>query len=106
MMFQVVLLFQTAAIILKTYLFFLHIHLQPLAREIKSYIKDTNDFLKKLRSLQNLPDDVLLCTVDVVGLYPNIPHDEGLPALRKRLQSVTKIIETPYIFIKKSTKRH
>ena len=41
-------------------------------------------FLKKLRSLPNLPDDIL-CTVDVVALYPNIPHDEGLSALRKRL---------------------
>ena len=39
----------------------------------------------KLRSLPNLPDDIILCTVDVVGLYPNIPHDEGLSALRKRL---------------------
>ena len=64
---------------------FLDFHLQPLAREVKSYIKDTNDFLKKLRSLPNLPDDIILCTVDVVGLYPNIPHDEGLSALRKRL---------------------
>ena len=60
-------------------------HLQPLAREVKSYIKDTNDFLKKLRYLPNLHDDIILCTVDVVGLYPNIPHDEGVPALRKRL---------------------
>ena len=42
-------------------------------------------FLKKLRSLPNLPDDIVLCTVDVVGLYPNIPHDEGLSALRKGL---------------------
>ena len=65
--------------------FFLEFHLQPLAREVKSYIKDTNDFLKKLRSLPNLPDDISLCTVDVVGFYPNIPHDEGLSALRKRL---------------------
>ena len=64
---------------------FLDFHLQPLAREVKSYIKDTNDFLKKLRSLPNLPDDIILCTVDVVGLYPNIPHEEGLSALRKRL---------------------
>ena len=64
---------------------FLDFHLQPLAREVKSYIKDTNDFLKKLRSLPNLPDDIILCTVDVVGLYPNIPHDEGLSSLRKRL---------------------
>ena len=62
----------------------LDFHLQPLAREVKSLIKDTNDFLKKLRSLPNLPDDIILCTVDVVGLYPNIPHEEGLSALRKR----------------------
>ena len=59
--------------------------MQPLAREVKSYIKDTNDFLKKLCSLPNLPYDIILCTVDVVGLYPNIPHEEkGLSALRKR----------------------
>ena len=84
MMFLVVLLFQTAAIIPKTSSF-LDFHLQPLATEVKSYIKNTNDFLRKPRSLPNLPDDIILCTVDVVGLYPNIPHDEGLPALRKRL---------------------
>ena len=59
--------------------------MQPLARKVKYYIKDTNGFLKKLRSLPDLPDDIVLCTVDVVGLYPNIPHDEGLSALRKRL---------------------
>ena len=64
---------------------FLDFHLQPLARGVKSYIKDTNHFLKKLRSLPNLPDDIILCTVDVVGLYPNIPHEDGLYALRKRL---------------------
>ena len=56
-----------------------------MAREVRSYIKDINDFLKKLRSLPNLPDDIILCTADVVGLYPNIPHDEGLSVLRKRL---------------------
>ena len=59
--------------------------MQPLAQEVKSYIKDTNDFLKKVRSLPSLPDDIILCTVDVVGIYPNIPHEEGLFALRKRL---------------------
>ena len=41
---------------------------------MKSYIKDTNGFLNKLRSLPNLPGHIILCTVDVVGLYPNIPH--------------------------------
>ena len=42
-------------------------------------------FWKNLRLLPNLPDDIILCTVDVVGLYLNIPHNEGLPSLRKRL---------------------
>ena len=28
-----------------------------------------------------------LCTVDVVGLYPSIPHEGGLFALRKRLDN-------------------
>ena len=65
---------------------FLDYHLQPLAQKVKSYIKDTNDFLKKLRELPNLPKDFLLCTIDVVGLYPNIPHDDGLAALRNVLE--------------------
>ena len=65
---------------------FLDFHLQSLAREVKAYIKDTNDFLKKLRSLTNLPNGIILCSVDVVGLYPNIPHDEGLSALQKILE--------------------
>ena len=56
-----------------------------MAREVKSYIKDTNDFLKRLRSLPNLPYDIILCTVDVAGLDPNIPHEEGLSVLGKRL---------------------
>ena len=34
----------------------------------------------------DLPSDIILCSVDVVGLYPNIPHDEGLSALQKRLE--------------------
>ena len=84
-MFRVNPLFQTAIIIRKTYLLFLDFHLQPLARGVKSYIKDTNHFFKKLHSLPNLPDDIILCTADVLGLYPNIPHEEGLSALHKQL---------------------
>ena len=64
---------------------FIEYHLKPLAQNVKSYIRDTNDFLSKLASLPPLPDDVILCTIDVVGLYPNILHDEGLIAMRKAL---------------------
>ena len=66
---------------------FLDHHLQLLVQVVKSYIKDTNEFLKKLRSLPKLPDGIILCTMNVAELYPNIPHEEGLSALRKRLES-------------------
>ena len=66
---------------------FLDFHLKPLAQKVKSYIQDTNDFLKKIANLPPLPDDLILCTIDVVGLYPNIPHEEGLIAIRKALDT-------------------
>ena len=28
-----------------------------------------------------------MCTIDAVGSYPDIPHEEGLSELRKRLKS-------------------
>ena len=65
----------------------LDFHLKPLAQKVKSYIQDTNDFLKKIANLPPLPDDRILCTIDVVGLYPNIPHEEGLIAIRKALDT-------------------
>ena len=48
-MFQVDLLFQTAVIILNTENIssFLDFHLQPLVPQVKSYIKDTNNFFEK-----------------------------------------------------------
>ena len=64
---------------------FLDFHLKPIAAKVKSYIKDTNDFLRKLQNLPELPDDVTLCTIDVVGLYPKIPNDESLSFLTKAL---------------------
>ena len=54
---------------------------------MKSFIQDTNDFLKKIANLPPFPDDLILCTIDVVGLYPNIPHEEVLIAVRKALDT-------------------
>ena len=66
---------------------FLDHHLQPLTQAVKSCIKYTNEFLKKLRSLPKLSDGIISCTMDVAGLYPNIPYEEGLSVLRKRLKT-------------------
>ena len=35
-----------------------------------------------------MPEDIILCTIDVVGLYPNIPHEDGLVAMRKALDAL------------------
>ena len=69
---------------------FVDYHLQPLAKNVRSYIKDTNDFLLKLKDIKNLPKDAIMVTVDVVGLYPSIPHDEGLSAMRTALDKRVK----------------
>ena len=66
---------------------FLDFHLKPLAQKVKSYIQDTNDFLKKITNLPPLPGDLILCPIDVVDLYPNIPHQEGLIVIRKALDT-------------------
>ena len=64
---------------------FLEYHLKQISQKVKSYIKDTNNFLRKLDALPSLPEDTILCTIDVVGLYPNISHEDGLLAMRKAL---------------------
>ena len=66
---------------------FLDFHLQPLAQKVKSYIKDTNHFLRKIKELGQLPEGAILFTIDVVGLYPNIPYDEGVAFLKDFLDS-------------------
>ena len=51
--------------------------LQPLARALPSYIRDTTDFLRQTLSLPPLPPNAILVTMDVKSLYTNIPHFEG-----------------------------
>ena len=55
-------------------------------RSAKSCIKDTGDFLNKLKELVSVPQNALLVTVDAVGLYPSIPHQDGLDALSIKLE--------------------
>ena len=52
-----------------------------------SNVKDSGDFIKELRNIDHIPQDANMVTADVVGLYPNIPHDTGLEALRKVLDN-------------------
>ena len=60
-------------------------HLKPIMRSAKSYVRDTNDFLKKLKELCCEPQNELPGTCDLVGLYPSIPHLDGSEALSIKL---------------------
>ena len=47
--------------------------------------KDSRDFIKKTRDLGSIPENAILVTADVAGLYPSILHEAGLKALRELL---------------------
>ena len=57
-------------------------------KTVKTYIKKTKKFLSKLTDLGILPGNVILCAVNVVGLYANIPHEEGLLFLTKNFDLI------------------
>ena len=67
--------------------FFFDFYLQSLPKNVESNIKDRDYFLRKIKELGQLREGTILWTIDVVGLYPNIPHDEDLAFLKDFLDS-------------------
>lgn len=63
--------------------------LKPLMQSLPSYVKDTSDFIRKLKSTKLAHANSYLVTLDVSSLYTNIPHDDGLEACRYFLDSET-----------------
>ncbi|CAM4659574.1 unnamed protein product [Lepidochelys olivacea] len=59
--------------------------LRPYATSTPSYLRDTTDFLRKLQSIGDLPDNTILATMDVEALYTNIPHKDGLQAVKNTI---------------------
>ena len=59
--------------------------LQLFTTSLPSYIRDTTDFLNRLRRLPVLPPGTLLVTLDVSSLYTNIPYEEGITACKEFL---------------------
>lgn len=58
--------------------------LTPLLLGTRSYIKDTSDFLSKVRNIK-LSVDSILVSWDVSSLYAIIPHELGIEACRRLL---------------------
>ena len=61
--------------------------MQPLVQGVKSCIKETSHFIDKIRKIEKLPEGEIFCTMDVFGLYPNIPHEEVFASLCKFLET-------------------
>ena len=59
--------------------------LQPHVKELKSYVKDSTDFIRKINSMEKIPDNSILVTMDLRSLYTNIPNKEGIEALETTL---------------------
>ena len=59
--------------------YFLDTLLQPYLKHVKSYIRDSVDFLNKCP--REVDPDTEIVTFDVTSLYTSIPHEYGLKAL-------------------------
>ena len=55
---------------------FLDHHLQPIMKQGESYIRDTGDFLPKLKAVEEVLKGAILVIADVVGFYHSIPHSK------------------------------
>ena len=56
-------------------------HLQPIVREIPLYIKDTSNFLRKLKPITEVTENFYLVTL-VKSLYTNILDSKAIKALK------------------------
>ena len=57
---------------------FLDFHLKNIVSTIPHTLEDTRDFLQRLNQISDIPENTLLVSFDVVGLYPHIPHHQGV----------------------------
>ena len=50
-------------------------------------MKDSGDFINKMKNLQNIPEGQILVTADLACLYPSTLQEAGLNALREALDN-------------------
>ena len=65
---------------------FVDYYLQPEVKKLKSYVKDTTDFIKEIEAIDHVSDDSYLVSLDVCSLYTNILHKEEIEAFKQKLK--------------------
>ena len=61
---------------------FLDFHLKNIVSTIPHILEDTRNFLQCFNQIGDIPKNTLLVSFDVVGLYPHIPHAQGVEIMR------------------------
>ena len=63
-----------------------------MVKTLPYVINDTIDFLCRLKEVGDIPGGTIICSMDVVSLYPHISHDEGLESMRSVLNEYNRDI--------------
>ena len=66
---------------------YLDYHLKSLIPNVPHILEDTRDFVNRIQDLSDLPESSILVSFDVVGLYPHIPHEEGIKTIAEYLET-------------------
>ena len=67
-----------------------------------SYVRDTGDFLAKVKTAGEVRKGAILVTTDVVEIYPSIPHSEGLEIYPNKKVSTEEISKMTEFVLKNS----
>ena len=52
-------------------------------KELKSYVKDSTNFIWKINNVEKVSGNGILVTIDVRSLYTNTPNKEGIEAVKQ-----------------------
>ena len=58
--------------------------LRPLIRSGKSYIKDTEQFVDKIRNIK-LEEDEIMISFDISDMYPSLPKQDVITEVARRI---------------------
>ena len=61
---------------------FLDSYLKQLIPFQSQMLEDSRDFLERLKEIGNIPENAILVSFDVVGIYPHLLHVEGIEPMR------------------------
>jgi hypothetical protein len=66
---------------------FIDEHIKRYVPKVKTYVRDTQNFITKIRAAPPLPEGVYLVTMEIVSLYTDIPYHEALITIAEHLRN-------------------